>query len=83
MKPKLGIHAKDISLNISCVFYSGRIRTLVAMTTYSSYRLVEYEVMLMTLILVINALLLNFLNRVIGIISKERLFLSFIADTMN
>ena len=29
MKPKLGIHAKDISLYISCVFYSGQIRTLV------------------------------------------------------
>ena len=40
MKPKLGIHAKDISLYISCVFYSGRIRTLVAMATYSSHRLI-------------------------------------------
>ena len=32
-------------------------------------RFVEYVVMLMTLILVINAYSLNFLNRVIGIIS--------------
>ena len=40
MKPKLAIHAKDISLYISCVFYSGRIRTLVAMATYSSHRLI-------------------------------------------
>ena len=34
--------AKDISLYryISCVFYSGRIRTLVAMATYSSHRLI-------------------------------------------
>ena len=40
MKPKLGIHAKDISLYINCVFYSGRIRTLVAMATYSSHRLI-------------------------------------------
>ena len=39
MKPKLGIHAKDISLYITCVFYFGRIRTLVAMATYSSHRL--------------------------------------------
>ena len=39
MKLKLGIHAKDISLNKSCIFYSGRIRTLVAMATYSSHRL--------------------------------------------
>ena len=38
-KLKLGIHAKDISLYKSCVFYSGRIRTLVAMATYSSHRL--------------------------------------------
>ena len=40
MKPKLGIHTEDISLYISCVFYSGRIRTLVAMATYSSHRLI-------------------------------------------
>ena len=40
MKPKLGIHAKDIS----CVFYSGRIRTLVAMATYSSHRLIMGKV---------------------------------------
>ena len=40
MKLKLGIHAKDISLYKSCVFYSGRIRTLVAMETYSSHRLI-------------------------------------------
>ena len=40
MKLKLGIHAKDISLYKSCAFYSGRIRTLVAMATYSSTRLI-------------------------------------------
>ena len=40
MKLKLGMHAKDISLYKSCVFYSGRIRTLVAMATYSSPRLI-------------------------------------------
>ena len=40
MKLRLGIHAKDISLYKSCVFYSGRIRTLVAMATYSSHRLI-------------------------------------------
>ena len=40
MKLKLGIHAEDISLYKSCVFYSGRIRTLVAMATYSSHRLI-------------------------------------------
>ena len=40
MKLKLGIHAKDISLYKSCVFYSGWIRTLVAMATYSSHRLI-------------------------------------------
>ena len=40
MKLKLGIHAGDISLYKSCVFYSGRIRTLVAMATYSSHRLI-------------------------------------------
>ena len=40
MKLKLGIHAEDISLYKSCVFYYGRIRTLVAMATYSSHRLI-------------------------------------------
>ena len=40
MKPKLGIHAQDISLYINCLFYSGRIRTLVAMATDSSHRLI-------------------------------------------
>ena len=37
-------HAKDISLYISCVFYSGRIRTLVAMATYNSHRLMMGKV---------------------------------------
>ena len=40
MKLKLGIHAEYIRLYKSCVFYSGRIRTLVAMATYSSHRLI-------------------------------------------
>ena len=44
MKPKLGVHVKDISLYISCVFYPGRIRTLVAMETYSSHRLIMGKV---------------------------------------
>ena len=41
-----GIHAKDISLCISCVFffYSGQIRTLVVMATYSSHRLIMGKV---------------------------------------
>ena len=40
MKLKLGIHAEDISLYKSCVFYLGRMRTLVAMATFSSHRLI-------------------------------------------
>ena len=36
--------ALDISLYKSCVFYSGRIRTLVAMATYSSHRLIMGKV---------------------------------------
>ena len=44
MKPKLGIHAKDINLYVNCVFYSGQIRTLVAMATYSSHRLIMGKV---------------------------------------
>ena len=38
MKPKLGMHAEDISLYIDCVFYSGWIRTLVAMAPYIFHR---------------------------------------------
>ena len=37
---KLGMHAYDISLYINSVLCSGRIRTLVAMATYSSHRLI-------------------------------------------
>ena len=40
MKLKLGILAKDIALYKSYVFYSGRIRTLVAMATYSFLKLI-------------------------------------------
>ena len=40
MELKLGIHALDISFYKSCVLYSGRIRTLVAMATYSSHGLI-------------------------------------------
>ena len=40
VKLKLGIHALDISLYKSCVFYSGGIRTLFSMVTYSSHRLI-------------------------------------------
>ena len=40
MKLKLGIQSQDINLYKSCVFYFGRIRTLVAMATYSSHSLI-------------------------------------------
>ena len=40
MKLKFGIHAKDISLYKCRVLYFGQIRTLVAMATYSSHRLI-------------------------------------------
>ena len=43
-KLKLGIHAKDIGLYIRCVFYSGRVRSLVAMAIYSSHRLIMEKV---------------------------------------
>ena len=41
MKLELGIH---ISLYINCVFYSGRIKTLVAMATYIFHRLIMVKV---------------------------------------
>ena len=44
MKLKLGILAKDIALYKSYVFYSGRIRTLVSMATYSFHRLIMGKV---------------------------------------
>ena len=40
----LGIHVYDHSLYINCVFYSSRIRTLVAMATYNSHRLIMGKV---------------------------------------
>ena len=44
MKLKLVIHALDIALYKSCVFYSRRMRTLVAMATYSFNRLIMGKV---------------------------------------
>ena len=44
MKLKLGILAKDIALYKSYVFFSGQIRTLVAMATYSFHRLIMGKV---------------------------------------
>ena len=44
MKLKLGILAKGIALYKSYVFDSGRIRTLVAMATYSFHRLIMGKV---------------------------------------
>ena len=40
MKLKLGILAWDIALYKNYVFYSGRIRTLIAMATYCFHRLI-------------------------------------------
>ena len=39
MNPVLCIHVPDSSLYIICVFYSSRIRTLVAMVTLSPIRM--------------------------------------------
>ena len=51
MKLKLGILAKDIALYKSYVFYSGRIRTLVAMATYSFHRLIMGKVEIFSTVL--------------------------------
>ena len=44
MKPILCIHVPDSSLYIICVFYSSRVRTLVAMVTLSFHRLIMGKV---------------------------------------
>ena len=44
MKLKIGILAFDIALYKSFVFYSRRMRTLVAMATYSFNRLIMGKV---------------------------------------
>ena len=44
VKPVLCIHVPDSSLYIICVFYSRRIRTLVAMVTLSFHRLIMGKV---------------------------------------
>ena len=44
MKLKLGILAQDFTLDKSYVFDFGRIRTLVAMATYSFHRLIMGKV---------------------------------------
>ena len=47
IKLKLGMHAQDIRLYISCVFCSGQIRTLVPMATYIFHRLIIGKVKLL------------------------------------
>ena len=44
MKLKIGILGLDIVLYKSCDFYSGQIRTLVAMATYCFHRLIMGKV---------------------------------------
>ena len=44
MNPVLFMHVPDSSLYIICVFYSSRIRTLVAMVTLSFHRLIMGKV---------------------------------------
>ena len=44
IKPVLCIHVPDSGLYIICVFYSRRIRTLVAMATSSFHRLIMGKV---------------------------------------
>ena len=44
MNPVLCIHVSDSSLYIICVFYSSRLRTLVAMVTLSFHRLIMGKV---------------------------------------
>ena len=44
MNHVLCIHVSDSSLYIICVFYSSRIRTLVAMVTLSFHRLIMGKV---------------------------------------
>ena len=44
LNPVLCIHVPDSSLYIICVFYSSRIRTLVAMVTLSFHRLIMGKV---------------------------------------
>ena len=44
LKLKLGIHAENISLYKKLCFYSGQIRTLIAMATYSSHSLIMGKV---------------------------------------
>ena len=68
MKAKLGIHAKDISLYISCVFYSGWIRTLVAMATYSYHRLIIGKVKIDNFCQVIGDILIFFYRNIHGVV---------------
>ena len=78
MKLKLGILAKDIALYKSYVFYSGRIRTLVAMATYSFHRIIIGKVEIGnfycligdTIILFLQKCLLNGFSHFIRLLSE-------------
>ena len=81
MKPKLGIHAKDISLYINCVFYSGLIRTLVAMATYSSHRLIMGKVEIDNFCQVIGDILIFSLQKYL--LSSPPCFIRFLSKLLN
>ena len=90
MKLKLDILAKDIALYKSYVFYSGRIRTLVAMATYSFHRLMMgkaengnfYCLIGDNRILFLQKCLLNKSSHFIRLLSEFSFFLSIDTESI-
>ena len=81
MKPKLDIHAKDISRYKSCVFYSGLIRSLVTMATYSSHRLIMGKEEIDNFFCLIGDIL-NFFSQK-GLLSSPLSFIRLLSKSLN
>ena len=81
MKLKLGVHAQDISLLKSCVFYSGQIRTLVAMATYSSHRLIMGKVEVYNFFCLIGDIWNFFLQKCL--LSSPACFIRLMSKSLN
>ena len=74
MKLKIGILALDIALYKSYDFYSGQIRTLVAMATYCFHRLIILEISTVSLCIIefyfLQRCILNSSPHFIGLLSE-------------
>ena len=81
MKLNLGILAWDIAIYKSYVFYSGRIKTLVAMATYSFHRLIMGKVEIGNFYCLIRDNRILFLQK--GLSNSSPHFIRLLLESLN